>query len=95
MYVVGKEGAIVALDAAAGKEIWSHPPTVSPNRGFNYWESKDRKDRWPRQLAGRSRPKTMGEVQPGTPGRVFENLIILGSAPGEGYVSPPGDLHAL
>jgi len=36
----------------------------------------------------------MGEVQSGTPGRVFENLIIMGSAPGENYVSPPGDLRA-
>src|SRR6266704_1392725 len=36
----------------------------------------------------------MGDVQSGTPGRVFENLIILGSAPGEGYGSPPGDLRA-
>jgi quinoprotein glucose dehydrogenase len=33
-------------------------------------------------------------VQSGTPGRVFENLIILGSAPGEMYGSPPGDLRA-
>lgn len=33
-------------------------------------------------------------VQSGDPGRVFENLIILGSAPGEAYESPPGDLRA-
>ena len=39
-------------------------------------------------------PKTVGEIQSGTPGRVFENLIILGSAPGEMYGSPPGDLRA-
>src|SRR5207302_9563086 len=30
----------------------------------------------------------------GTPGRVFENLIILGSAPGESYGSALGDLRA-
>jgi quinoprotein glucose dehydrogenase len=30
----------------------------------------------------------------GTPGRVFENLILLGSAPGESYGSAPGDLRA-
>jgi quinoprotein glucose dehydrogenase len=30
----------------------------------------------------------------GTPGRVFENLFITGSATGEGYGSPPGDLRA-
>ena len=29
-----------------------------------------------------------------TPGRVFENLIILGSATGEGYLPPPGDIRA-
>ena len=28
------------------------------------------------------------------PGEVFENLIILGSATGEGYMSPPGDIRA-
>ena len=36
----------------------------------------------------------MGGVQSGSAGHVFENLIILGSAPGEGYGSPPGDLRA-
>src|SRR5205809_7087975 len=46
MYVVGKDSAIVALDAATGKQIWSHPVDGNPtNRGFNYWESKDRKGR--------------------------------------------------
>lgn len=29
-----------------------------------------------------------------TPGRTFENLIILGSATGEGYLPPPGDIRA-
>ncbi len=33
-------------------------------------------------------------VQSGTPGKVFENLIILGSAVGEAYFSAPGDLRA-
>lgn len=33
-------------------------------------------------------------IQSGTPGKVFENLILLGSATGEGYISPPGDLRA-
>jgi quinoprotein glucose dehydrogenase len=39
-------------------------------------------DRTPRPLASR------------TPGRIFENLIILGSATGEGYLAPPGDIRA-
>jgi quinoprotein glucose dehydrogenase len=29
-----------------------------------------------------------------TPGRVFENILILGSATGEGYLAPPGDIRA-
>ena len=33
-------------------------------------------------------------VQSQSPGKVFENLVILGSAPGEEYISPPGDLRA-
>lgn len=37
---------------------------------------------------------TIGRVQSSTPGRVFENLLILGSSPGEGYVSPPGHVRA-
>ena len=124
MYVVGSGGAIVALDAATGKQIWSHPLEGPPtNRGFNYWESKDRSDRRLiyavdsylqelnaltgvtintfgndgrvnlREGLGRD-VKNVGQVQSGSPGHVFENLIILGSAPGELYDSPPGDLRA-
>ena len=124
MYVMGSGGAIVALDAATGREIWSHPVDGVPtNRGFNYWESQDRSDRRVifsvnsylqevnaqtgvtintfgndgrvnlREGLGRD-VKNVGEVQSGSPGHVFENLIILGSAPGELYDSPPGDLRA-
>lgn len=39
-------------------------------------------------------PKTMYQIQAGTPGQVFENLIILGSETGEDYGSPPGDIRA-
>jgi len=39
-------------------------------------------DRTTRPLASRS------------PGRVFENILILGSATGEGYLAPPGDIRA-
>jgi quinoprotein glucose dehydrogenase len=47
MYVLGPANAIVALDAIAGKTLWSHVvEDGSPgNRGINYWESKDRSDR--------------------------------------------------
>jgi quinoprotein glucose dehydrogenase len=30
-----------------------------------------------------------------TPGRIFENILILGSATGEGYLAPPGDIRAI
>ena len=39
-------------------------------------------------------PDTIRRVQSADPGRIFENLLILGSAPGEAYESPPGDLRA-
>ena len=41
---VGAQNAIVALDAATGKEIWKHAGGGAA-RGITYWESKDRKDR--------------------------------------------------
>ncbi len=124
MYARGGDGAIVALDATTGKQIWSHPLDGAPtDRGFSYWESKDRSDRRLifsvdsylqeinaltgvtintfgndgrvnlREGLGRD-VKNIGRVQSGSPGHVFENLIILGSSPGELYDSPPGDLRA-
>ena len=30
-----------------------------------------------------------------TPGRVFDNILILGSATGEGYLPPPGDVRGI
>ena len=39
-------------------------------------------------------PATIRRVASATPGRVFENLIILGSSPGEGYFSAPGHIRA-
>jgi len=44
-------------------------------------------------LDGRD-PATIGNIQSNNPGETFENLIILGSATGEGYMSPPGDIRA-
>ena len=124
MFVVGKDSAVVALDAATGKQIWTHPVEGRPtDRGFNYWQSKNGSDRrlifaadsYLQEIDIRSGvtipsfgndgrvdlrvglgrdPKTIRNIQSGTPGRVFENLIILGSATGEGYGDPPGDLRA-
>ena len=42
MYVT-RAGSIVALDAATGKELWTHQG--APSKGLNYWESKDGKDK--------------------------------------------------
>jgi quinoprotein glucose dehydrogenase len=39
-------------------------------------------------------PKSIAHIQSATPGRVFENLIILGSFPGEQYLSASGDIRA-
>lgn len=39
-------------------------------------------------------PKTINRIQTDTPGRVFEDLILMGSTPGEAYLSPPGDIRA-
>jgi glucose dehydrogenase len=43
---------------------------------------------------GLGRESQFPRVQSNTPGRIFENLILLGSAPGEGYLSAPGHLRA-
>ena len=46
MYVLGANRSIVALDAASGKEIWTHRNEGAVgDRGMNYWESKDRSER--------------------------------------------------
>src|SRR5690606_37601997 len=39
-------------------------------------------------------PNTISRVQSGTPGQIFENLIILGASTGEGYMSTPGYIRA-
>lgn len=38
--------------------------------------------------------KTILRAQSSTPGKVFENLLLLGSSPGENYVSTPGHCRA-
>lgn len=39
-------------------------------------------------------PTSIRRMQSMMPGAVFEDLIIMGSAPGEGYFSAPGDIRA-
>ena len=123
VYTRGAGTSFVALDAATGKEIWKHPGVQGfANRGINYWESRDGKDR--RLIFSASNflqaidaqtgqdirsfgtdgrvdlrvgldrdPKTINQ-QTRTPGRVFENLIIMGSATNQEYASAPGDIRA-
>ena len=46
MYVLAKNNSLVALDAASGRELWTHPfqgPVTT--RGVNYWQSADGSDR--------------------------------------------------
>jgi quinoprotein glucose dehydrogenase len=120
----GRNGALVALDAKTGKEIWVREDMDGmTQRGINYWESADGSDRrllfamhdylqavdarTGKQITsfgdngavdlrdglGRD-PKTISRIQSQTPGQVFENLLLLGSAPGEGYMSAPGHVRA-
>jgi quinoprotein glucose dehydrogenase len=125
MYVAGKGNrSVVALDAATGQEIWTHPTEgTTTDRGYAYWESKDGKDQRIifsannllqevnaktgatitsfgkdgyvdlREGLGRD-PNSIRRIQSKSPGHVFENLILQGSASGEGYDDPPGWLRA-
>src|SRR5918994_1349134 len=125
VYGRGRNGSLVAVDAANGKELWVRENmTGMTSRGINYWESADGRDQrlifsmnsllqevdaktgksimsfgtngvvdLRVGIDGRD-PSTIGNIQSNWPGEVFENLIILGSATGEGYMSPPGDIRA-
>ena len=125
IYGRGRNGSIVAVNAATGKELWVRENMNGmSSRGMMYWESRDGRDQRPvfpmssllQQLDAKTGksvtsfgingavdlrvgidgrdPETIANIQSQTPGEVFENLIILGSAPGEGYMSPPGDIRA-
>jgi quinoprotein glucose dehydrogenase len=67
-----------AIDARTGKSI----TTFGKDGAVNL-----------REGLGRD-PANIVKTQSSNPGKVFENLIILGSAPGENYLAPPGDLRA-
>jgi quinoprotein glucose dehydrogenase len=68
-----------AIDAATGKSILSFGVDGAVNLREGF--------------VGRD-ATAIGRAQSGTPGKIFENLIILGSATGENYVATPGDLRA-
>jgi quinoprotein glucose dehydrogenase len=67
-----------AIDARTGRAIAS----FGKDGGVDLREGLDRD------------PSTIALVQSTTPGRVFEDLIILGSATNQGYGSAPGDIRA-
>jgi quinoprotein glucose dehydrogenase len=125
IYGRGRNGSLIALDAATGRERWVRESmTGMTSRGMNYWESADGRDQ--RLIfamnallqevdatTGRSvtsfgtngvvdlrvgldgrDPDSIGNIQSSIPGEVFNNLVIVGSATGEGYMSPPGDIRA-
>jgi quinoprotein glucose dehydrogenase len=70
--------ALQAIDARTGKPIAS----FGAGGRVNLKEGLDRD------------PASLRLVQSMTPGRVFENLIIIGSATNQGYGSGPGDIRA-
>ncbi len=70
---------LVALDARTGELI----PSFGENGRTDIRVGFDGRD-----------PKTLVRVQNNTPGRVFENLLILGSAGGADYDSNPGAIRA-
>jgi Glucose dehydrogenase len=72
------EDTLQAIDARTGKSIL----TFGKNGVVDL-----------REGLGRD-PKTIRRIASNTPGRIFENLLILGSSPGEGYFSPPGHIRA-
>ena len=67
-----------AIDARTGRTIL----TFGKNGGVDLKLGLDRD------------PATVRLVQSTTPGRVFEDLLILGSATNQGYGSAPGDIRA-
>jgi quinoprotein glucose dehydrogenase len=125
IYGRGRNGSLVAIDAATGRERWVRENMAGmTSRGMNYWESADGRDQrlifamnsllqevdaatgksvmsfgtggvvdLRVGLDGRE-PESIGNIQSSIPGEVFENLVIVGSATGEGYMSPPGDIRA-
>jgi quinoprotein glucose dehydrogenase len=125
IYGRGRNGSLIALDAATGAERWVRERMIGmTSRGMNYWASADGRDQrlifamdgllqevdantgksvmsfgtngavdLRVGLDGRD-PESIGNIQSSIPGEIFGNLVIVGSATGEGYMSPPGDIRA-
>lgn len=122
VYVSGRNGSLIALDASTGKEIWIHEGLNGmTSRGINYWQSDDGKERrllfsinnFLQAIDARTgltiptfgldgtvdlrsdlpRGEKMGWNN-NSPGKIWKNLLILGSTTGEAFISPPGDIRA-
>ena len=72
------DGYLQAIDAKSGESI----------RGFGTNGIVDMREGL-RRAEGTDR-----RVQSRSPGKVWKNLLIMGSASGEGWVTPPGDIRA-
>jgi quinoprotein glucose dehydrogenase len=122
LYTYGRNGSLIALDAATGKEIWIHEKLNGmTSRGINYWQSADGKDRrllflinnFLQAVDARTGKSILTFGRNGTvdlregllrgermgwssnsPGKVWRDLLILGSTTGEAFISPPGDIRA-
>ncbi len=123
IYTRARGNALVALDAATGKQLWASSEIKAFSiRGVNYWESADGRDQrllfstlnmlraidartgTPVTTFGKNgivdlregldRDPATVEQQSRLPGRVFANLLILGSATNREYTSAPGDIRA-
>jgi quinoprotein glucose dehydrogenase len=96
MYLPAGGGALAAIDAATGKEIW-RKDGVAPSgaRGMNYWESPDRSDRRFLYLSGGALTAIdaqTGDVITsfGTNGRVDLRDAMERKPPGAVNTSNPG-----
>ncbi len=124
MYVLAKNSSLVAIDAATGKELWIHANLRGiVQRGINFWQSKDKKQKRfiislgnslqaidantgksilsfgkngsvdLKEGVGRA-PELLRRMASTSAGKIYDNLILLGSAPGEDPFAGPGDLRA-
>lgn len=79
-FIIFMNNTMQAIDAITGKSI-----TEFGESGKGYTDM--------RLGVGRD-PETLGRMTSTTPGHIFEDLILVGSAPGEDPFSGPGDLRA-
>jgi quinoprotein glucose dehydrogenase len=77
-----KDRRLLVTSTGGLREVDAKTGQLIPTFGKN--GTVDMRAGTPRRLGGPSK----------TPGRIFENLIIVGSLTGEGFGSPPGDIRA-